>query len=110
SEQVDETVEEIIRRPDFGGASVTLPHKLQIDRLLDSLSPRGEKIGAINTVVVRESHGERTLHGDNMDWVDIKRCIEKSGVRDLELSAAVVLGAGGAARVACYVIQCVGIS
>jgi shikimate-5-dehydrogenase len=108
SENVDETVEQIIHRPDFGGASVTFPHKLQIGKLLDSVSSRGESIGAINTVVVQESNGRRTLHGDNTDWIGIKRCITKSGRRDFSTSSAVVLGAGGAARAACYAIQTLG--
>ncbi|KAJ3536228.1 hypothetical protein NM208_g6812 [Fusarium decemcellulare] len=110
SEQVDETVGQIIRSSDFGGASVTFPHKLQIGALLDSVSPRGKEIGAINTIVVREVGSQRVLHGDNTDWIGIKRCIEKSGVHDLESSAALVLGAGGAARAACYAIQDLGIT
>ncbi|KAM5356459.1 hypothetical protein ACJ41O_003105 [Fusarium nematophilum] len=110
SEQVDGKVKQIINRPDFGGASVTFPHKLQIGGLLGSVSPLGDKIGAINTVVVvKESDGKRTLHGDNTDWVGIKRCVEKAGVQDLASSAAVVLGAGGAARAACYAVQTLGI-
>ncbi|VTT73624.1 unnamed protein product [Fusarium fujikuroi] len=108
SENVDESVESIIQRPDFGGASVTFPHKLQIGKLLGSVSPRGESIGAINTVVVTEFNGGRVLHGDNTDWIGIKRCVEKSGPRDFASSSALVLGAGGAARAACYAVQTLG--
>ncbi|KAM6509406.1 hypothetical protein FSOLCH5_012407 [Fusarium solani] len=109
SEQVDENVKQITSRLDFGGASVTFPHKLQIGSLLDSVSPLGDKIGAINTVVVKESEGKRILHGDNTDWIGIRRCVAKAGVQDLRSSAAVVLGAGGAARAACYAVQTLGI-
>ncbi|UPL02533.1 hypothetical protein LCI18_013467 [Fusarium solani-melongenae] len=109
SKQVDENVKQITSRPDFGGASVTFPHKLQIGSLLDSVSPLGDKIGAINTVVVKESEGKRILHGDNTDWIGIKRCVAKAGVQDLQSSTAVVLGAGGAARAACYAVQTLGI-
>ncbi|KAI1012825.1 hypothetical protein LB504_008503 [Fusarium proliferatum] len=108
SENVDASVESIIQRPDFGGASVTFPHKLQIGKLLESVSPRGESIGAINTVVVKEFNGKRVLHGDNTDWIGIKRCVEKSGARDFASSSALVLGAGGAARAACYAVQTLG--
>ncbi|KAF4431503.1 shikimate-5-dehydrogenase [Fusarium acutatum] len=108
SENVDESVEAIIQRPDFGGASVTFPHKLQIGKLLGTVSPRGESIGAINTVVVTEVNGKRVLHGDNTDWIGIKRCVEKSGARDFTSSSALVLGAGGAARAACYAVQTLG--
>ncbi|WYZ39487.1 hypothetical protein EsH8_III_001401 [Colletotrichum jinshuiense] len=110
TQSVDESVEEIIKRDDFGGASVTFPHKLQIGRLLDSVTPCAEKIGAVNTVIVNESSGERRLLGDNTDWHGIKRCIEKSGVKGLQSSAALILGAGGAARAACYAFLELGIS
>ncbi|KAG5803980.1 hypothetical protein H9Q74_011671 [Fusarium xylarioides] len=108
SENVDESVESIIQRPDFGGASVTFPHKLQIGKFLGSVSPRGESIGAINTIVVTKLNGKRVLHGDNTDWIGIKRCVEKSGARDFASSSALVLGAGGAARAACYAGQTLG--
>ncbi|RGP74701.1 shikimate-5-dehydrogenase [Fusarium sporotrichioides] len=108
SENVDQTVEEMINRPDFGGASVTFPHKLQIGRLLDTVSEQGQNIGAINTIVVQEADGRRILHGDNTDWIGIRRCITKSGIQDFLSSSALVLGAGGAARAACYAIQTLG--
>jgi shikimate-5-dehydrogenase len=107
---VDETVEQIIKRPDFGGASVTFPHKLQIGRLLDSTTTSAQKVGAVNTVVVQGNGRQRQLQGDNTDWVGIKRCIEKSTPGDLRLSAALVLGAGGAARAACYAAQVLGVA
>jgi shikimate-5-dehydrogenase len=107
---VDETVESIISRPDFGGAAVTFPHKLQIGSLLDSISPSAEKVGAVNTIVARETGGTRTLHGDNTDWIGISRCIERRVTFDLKSSAGLVLGAGGAARAACFALQNLGIS
>ncbi|KAJ4249066.1 hypothetical protein NW762_012398 [Fusarium torreyae] len=100
SEGIDESVEQIVRRPDFGSVSVTIPHKLQITKLLDSVSPQAEIIGAINTIVVSQ--------GDNTDWVGVRRCVEKARYSDLASSAALVLGAGGAARAACYAIQTMG--
>ncbi|KAF4827542.1 Pentafunctional AROM polypeptide [Colletotrichum tropicale] len=109
---VDNTVKDIIQRDDFGGASVTFPHKLQIGRLLDSVTDFADKIGAVNTVVVDTdpTSGKRRLVGDNTDWHGIKRCIAKSELEDLQSSAALVLGAGGAARAACFAIQELGIS
>lgn len=109
---VDDTVKEIIHRDDFGGASVTFPHKLQIGRLLNSVTDFADKIGAVNTVVVDTdpTSGKRRLVGDNTDWHGIKRCIAKSELQDLQSSAALVLGAGGAARAACFAIQELGIS
>ncbi|KAK0640549.1 Pentafunctional AROM polypeptide [Lasiodiplodia hormozganensis] len=110
SEAVDESVEQIINRPDFGGASVTYPHKLQVGRLLSSLSRSAERIGAVNTIVVRDSNGQRVLEGDNTDWLGIKSCIETSKVGNFQFISALILGAGGAARAACYAVQTLGVS
>lgn len=109
TEAVDESVEELIARQDFGGASVTFPHKLQIGRLLDSVSPQVEKIGAVNTVVVKHTDKGRILVGENSDWSGIKACIERGQCRDLEASPGLIIGAGGAARAACYALQVLGI-
>lgn len=126
SPSVDASVEAILARPDFGGASVTFPHKLQVGRVLDSLAPAAEKVGAVNTIVVREPEGggggggggRRQLVGDNTDWLGIGRCVRKSGVLSSSSSSpsgqhpsltsrppALVLGAGGAARAACHALQ-----
>lgn len=102
---VDETVDRLIRQPDFGGASVTFPHKLQIGKYLDSITPRATCVGAINTIVVRQSPAGRILEGDNTDWSGIRSCIVKSQLKGIEESTAVVLGAGGAARAACYALE-----
>ncbi|GME41175.1 Shikimate-5-dehydrogenase [Neofusicoccum parvum] len=105
SEEVDQTVEELINAPSFGGASVTFPHKLQVGRLLSSLSPSAQRIGAVNTIVSTEYNGRKFLLGDNTDWSGIKACIVKSRVSDYQSSSALVVGAGGAARAACYALQ-----
>jgi len=107
-----------MKRPDFGGASVTFPHKLQIGRLLDSETTAAKKVGAVNTVVVRHQPPSdlgpgttRHFEGDNTDWVGIKRCIQRSSSRaDFRSSTGLVLGAGGAARAACYAFQMLGIA
>lgn len=107
---VDKSIEHIISQHDFGGASVTFPHKLQIGKLLDSISPSAQKVGAVNTVVAQGTCTERRLHGENTDWIGIKRCIERSTPNDLQSSAGLVLGAGGAARAACYALQMLGVA
>lgn len=53
---VDDSVLFLIHRPEFGGASVTYPHKLAIQPLLHSLSPAAIAVGAVNTVIVPPSH------------------------------------------------------
>src|SRR5690606_28214839 len=46
----DEIPVDIVRSEDFGGASVTIPHKIAIMKYLDSVSPAAKQIGAVNTV------------------------------------------------------------
>jgi 3-dehydroquinate dehydratase/shikimate dehydrogenase len=77
----------------FGGLSVTAPHKETVMDQLDWIDPVAEGIGAVNTIVVQNEE----LHGYNTDARGvIKPLAEKFG----ELSGArcAVLGAGGAAR------------
>lgn len=71
------TVEEFICSPlflssDFGGSSVTIPHKQAVVPYMDVLSDEAREIGSVNTIVVQEEFGEggfrRVLYGDNTDW------------------------------------------
>ncbi|KAK7697991.1 hypothetical protein SLS64_012978 [Diaporthe eres] len=105
SPEVDSSVAVLLADPDFGGASVTFPHKLQVAGLLDSVSAAAEKIGAINTI----SKEDGKLRGDNTDWSGVKTCIDGAGISGLADAPAIVLGAGGAARAACYALVELGI-
>lgn len=106
---------EALARDDFGGASVTIPHKQNVRALLDEVSPEAEIIGAVNTVVVRSDPetGRRLLCGENTDWVGIMRPVrarlESSGWREGEGGVALVIGAGGAAMGAVYAMQHLGL-
>lgn len=75
------------------GANVTVPHKPAVFRLLDEVSERARRAGAVNTVINQRG----TLLGDN---TDIPGFLAPLRERGLALSGArvVVLGAGGAAR------------
>lgn len=108
SESVDQSVEELINRQDFGGASVTFPHKLQVARLLDTISPKAAQIGAVNTIILKHTTDGRALVGDNTDWLGIKACIQQGEMLEMEKSSALILGAGGAALAACYALQVLG--
>lgn len=103
--EVDSSVASLLADPDFGGASVTFPHKLQVAHLLESISDAAQKIGAINTIGKKDGK----LFGDNTDWSGIKACIDSADISGLVESPAIVLGAGGAARAACYALIQLGI-
>jgi len=75
------------------GFSVTLPHKEGILKYLDGCDALAEKIGAVNTVVVK---GGGKLYGYNTDYVGVLRTLERR-IR-LAGSRVLIIGAGGAAR------------
>ena len=81
------------------GVSVTIPHKEAILRHLDDCDPLAERIGAVNTVVVR---GGGRLYGYNTDYVGVLRSLEKR--MRLAGSRVLLFGAGGAARAAAFAL------
>ena len=86
-----------LARSGFAGGNVTIPHKEAAFRLVDALTPRAEKIGAVNTLIVE---GDRVL-GDNTDAPGFIAHLDRSlGENWPERTGrvALVLGAGGAAR------------
>ena len=82
-----------IRTLNLVGVNVTLPHKENILRYLDELSPAASLYRAVNTVINR--HG--VLYGENTDGPGFLRSLSERNrsVRDREV---VLIGAGGAAR------------
>jgi len=78
------------------GYSVTIPHKEAVIPLLDEVQPLARRIGAVNTIVMRDGR----LLGSNTDWSAAVKAIE-GGLRQGESLAGktvLLLGAGGAAR------------
>jgi shikimate dehydrogenase len=90
----------------YAGANVTIPHKEQVIKYLDKISPEAKKIGAVNTIVNRGGK----LVGHNTDVVGAM--VALSGVMvslsnhgtgfPFKNKNVVVLGAGGAARAVVY--------
>jgi len=74
------------------GASVTIPHKQAVIGLIDSLDPVAEKIGAVNTLVIRDGK----IHGANTDWLGANRALAEK--MSLAGARVLILGAGGSAR------------
>lgn len=105
--EVGDDVKSLLSSPDFGGASVTIPHKLAIIPLLDSISADAKAIGAVNTIIPTTKDGKRILHGDNTDWVGIKTTLIRANAPSAPASALVV-GAGGTSRAAVYALHKMG--
>ncbi|KAI9274239.1 EPSP synthase-domain-containing protein [Sporodiniella umbellata] len=105
----------IFKDPNFGGASVTIPHKVSIMKYLDEVTDNARLIGAVNTIFVRESvnSGEkkRTFIGENTDYVGMKNTIQSLMMDPCNPpEEGLVIGAGGTARAALYTMQKMGIS
>ncbi len=78
------------------GLAVTMPHKVTIMPLLDTLVPTAQAIGAVNTVVMENG----ILTGFNTDWLGILRPLEQR--TPVKGKTVALLGAGGAAQAALY--------
>lgn len=86
-----ENLEKFMTEHNFDGINVTIPYKKAVIPYLDVVSPEAEKIGAVNTITVRNGK----LYGDNTDYFGFVYMLEKSGI-SVEGKKAVVLGGGGA--------------
>jgi shikimate dehydrogenase len=80
----------------FAGCNVTIPHKEEAARLVDRVDPVGQRVGAVNLIVVQP---DASLSGFNTDGYGFIANLRdgKPGWRG-DTGPAVVLGAGGAAR------------
>ncbi|KAI1381431.1 Pentafunctional AroM protein, partial [Hypoxylon crocopeplum] len=106
---------ELIRSPDFGGASVTIPLKLDVMELLDDISESAKVIGAVNTIIpVPSPDGSRPhLLGDNTDWRGMVYSLRSAGLvspTEASTSGAMVIGSGGTSRAAIYALHSLGYS
>ncbi|KAI1917111.1 hypothetical protein LOZ61_000628 [Ophidiomyces ophidiicola] len=118
-------LDRLTANPNFGGASIVLPYRVQIIEHLTAKSRHAETIGAVNAVLplrvdstgyiypLKEQANQRSragriggLYGDNTDWVSIFVCLRRglsprNAISPLK-STGLVIGAGGMARAAIY--------
>ncbi|KAL0259417.1 3-dehydroquinate dehydratase (3-dehydroquinase) [Diplodia seriata] len=103
-------LKDIIRQPNFGGASVTIPLKQEIRPYIDGVGPEVEIIGAINTIVpeeVTDEAGNSQVHliGRNTDWQGMVLVLRNSGsMGGSNKQSGLVIGGGGTARAAIYAL------
>jgi shikimate dehydrogenase len=77
------------------GLNVTLPHKLAAAGLANELTPRAERAGAVNTLMMQ---GENEIIGDNTDGEGLVRDLQDNCGVQIKGIRILILGAGGAAR------------
>ena len=91
---------ELIRKLEFIGVNLTIPHKIAAPGLLDSSDDDVKRIGTAN--VVKREDGK--LRGFNTDGRGFARAVREEFSVDLRDLRVLVLGAGGAARA--IALQC----
>ena len=58
-------LEAFLKKREFGGINVTIPYKKDVLPYLSGISDNAKRIGAVNTIIVKEDGG---LYGDNTDY------------------------------------------
>ena len=93
----DELEQFLRTMPEAGwvGCNVTVPHKEKVFGLVETDDPFTRRLGAVNTVHVRDGR----LHGTNTDGIGFVRNLQARAPQwQASGGPAIVLGAGGAAR------------
>ncbi len=92
-----------LRRTGILGANVTIPHKLAVMPMLDTLAPSALEVGAVNTIVPTAGK----LSGHNTDGVGLAAALQADGW--LGGDVGIILGSGGAARGAVVALRQLGV-
>ena len=91
---------EKVRNGLYSGLNVTIPYKEKIIPYLDELSPASIKIGAVNTVYLKDGK----VVGDNTDYLGF---IDELNSYNIHVSGkdVYVLGSGGASKAIIYALK-----
>lgn len=85
----------------YAGFNVTVPHKISIIDQCAEITPLARKIGAVNTITIKEGK----LYGDNTDAYGFAQNIKESTEGwSFAGKNALVIGAGGAANAILYAL------
>lgn len=112
--RVKEFIRERIADGTFGGASVTIPLKVECiaNNLCQKLSPNVIATGSLNTLYMDNDGPSAILTGDNTDFIGIEAVLRRFMlIRSVDRSVdiiGVVIGAGGTARAAICALRSTG--
>lgn len=86
--------------PTLRGLNITIPYKEKILPFLDEIDPAAKSVGAVNTVKIQDGK----WIGYNTDVSGFKHAI-KDWLDSFAIRSALILGSGGAAKAAQYVLN-----
>lgn len=90
----------------FRGCNVTIPHKEEAMKYVDKIDPIAKRVGALNTIIVRENG---MLEGQNTDVFGFTENLKAAEFEfNPAFPVATVLGAGGVARAIIVGLQDIG--
>ena len=92
-----QTILDTLRKLNFRGANVTIPHKTDIIPYLDSLDSLSNSVNAVNTVL----YENEKLIGYNTDVEGFMKPLRKN-IQRFDNKTAVILGSGGASKAVLY--------
>ena len=90
---------ESIRSLNITGVNVTVPHKIEVMKYIDSVDNAAKTIGSVNTIVNKKGK----LYGCNTDWQGFITDLKSKNI-NLKNKTILVVGAGGAAKAILYAL------
>jgi shikimate dehydrogenase len=85
----------LLRKLDFVGTNVTVPHKIAAAGQVDELDESAARCGAVNTIKINAAQNDKKLIGFNSDGEGFLRAIRSEFSVDVRDLRVMVLGAGG---------------
>ncbi len=99
--QAIESLSDIIKNnSNLRGLNVTIPYKETIIPLLDSLSEKAAKIGAVNVIKFKKNG---KLKGYNSDWYGFKKALKP--LLQPHHKKALILGTGGSSKAIAFALD-----
>ncbi len=109
SPEIPTFLSSIRANPKFVGSSVTMPWKVAIMSHLDDLTEDAKQAGACNTIFLSKGPNNKTEYvGTNTDCIGIREALlqgSPSGPDHFRGKPALIVGGGGTARTAVYVLR-----
>ena len=90
---------ESVRTLNISGVNVTVPHKVEVMKYIDTVDDAAKTIGSVNTIVNKNGK----LYGYNTDWQGFITDLKSKKI-NLKNKTVLVIGAGGAAKAILYAL------